>query len=223
MRAEELILLRAEALARAGKDGASVLTNFVTTYRDPEYNINAHGLSVADEIWWQRRVELWGEGFAFNDLMRLHKGVTRTTSANWPDEWNQNVPADDDRFPLAIPAKDEDYKVLAVWRNGEKDLYNTSYFTIDRVDSITLGEARERDEVLISHMVVNKKYHSSSGTFTRSFSEGKMGELYDTVMIEFFRTHNVINPITVPLIIEADPVYAGTAFPESISFEGGYF
>ena len=220
MRAEELILLRAEALARAGKDGASVLTNFVTTYRDPEYNINARGLSVADEIWWQRRVELWGEGFAFFDLMRLHKGVTRTTSANWPDAWNQNVPADDDRFPLAIPAKDEDYKVLAVWRNGEKDLYNTSYITIDRVDSITLGEAREIDDVQIDYFAINKSYNSGF-IFTRSFKEGHMGELSDTLKLVFSRSHNIINPLDVPLIIEANPVFAGTAFPESISFEGG--
>ena len=220
MRAEELILLRAEALERAGKDGASVLTNFVTTYRDPEYNINARGLSVADEIWWQRRVELWGEGFAFNDLMRLHKGVTRTTSSNWPDGWNQNVPADDDRFPLAIPAKDEDYKVLAVWRNGEKNLYNTSYFTIDRVDSITLGEAREIDDVQIDYFAINKSYNSGF-IFTRSFKEGHMGELSDTLKLVFSRSHNIINPLDVPLIIEANPVFAGTAFPESISFEGG--
>lgn len=221
MRAEEMILIKAEALARAGKDGASVLTNFVTTYRDPEYNINAHGLSVADEIWWQRRVELWGEGFAFNDLMRLHKGVTRTTSANWPDAWNQNVPADDDRFPLAIPAKDEDYKVLAVWRNGEKNLYNTSYFKIGRVDSITLGEAREIDDVdIYQSFSVNGEYNYGF-TYTRSFKEGHMGELSDTLRLTIERHHNIINPITVPLIIDADPVFAGTAFPESISFEGG--
>lgn len=222
MRAEELILLRAEALARAGKDGASVLTNFVTTYRDPEYNINAHGLSVADEIWWQRRVELWGEGFAFNDLMRLHKGVTRTTSANWPDAWNQNVPADDERFPLAIPAKDPDYKVLAVWQNGEKDLYNTYYITIGRVDSITLGEAREIDDVRIDYFAINKKYQQAP-IFTRTFKEGHMGELSDTLNLLFSRSHNIINPLDVPLIIEADPVFAGTAFPTSISFEGGQY
>lgn len=221
MRAEELILLRAEALARAGKDGASVLTNFVTTYRDPEYNINARGLSVADEIWWQRRVELWGEGFAFFDLMRLHKGVTRTNSINWSSYWQQDVPADDPRFPLAIPAKDEDYKVLAVWRNGEKDLYNTSYIKIERVDSITVGEAKEIDDVRIDYFGINKSYSRSGFIFTRSFKEGHMGELSDTLRLWFSRGHNIINPLDVPLIIEANPVFAGTAFPKSISFEGG--
>ncbi len=223
MRAEEMILIKAEALARAGKDGASVLNNFVKTYRDPSYDINAHGLSVADEIWWQRRVELWGEGFAFFDLMRLHKGVTRTTSANWPSYWQQDVPADDPRFPLAIPAKDEDYKVLAVWRNGEKDLYNTSYITIDRVDSITLGEAREIDDVdIYQSFSVNGKYNYGF-TYRRSFKVGDVDEINDTLRLTIERHHNIINPITVPLIIEADPVFAGTAFPTSISFEGGQY
>ncbi len=220
MRAEELILLRAEALARAGKDGASVLTNFVTTYRDPSYDINAHGLSVADEIWWQRRVELWGEGFAFQDLMRLHKGAIRTASSNWPSAWNQDVPADDERFPLAVPAKQEDYKVLAVWRNGNQDLYNTYYMSPSSVDSITLGEAKEIDDLRISYWTINRRVYAYN-TFKQTFKEGEMGELTDTVMLEFARSHNVINPINVPLIIEADPVFAGTAFPQSISLEGG--
>ena len=219
MRAEELILLRAEALTRAGKNGAAVLKDFMKTYRDPSYDIDAHGLSVADEIWWQRRVELWGEGFAFGDLMRLHKGVVRTTSTNWPDAWAQDVPAGDERFPLVLPEKDPKYKVLAVWRNGVNNLYKSYYTTLSNVDSITLGEAREIDDVRIYDFGIS----SSGFIFTRSFKEGHMGELSDTLKLRFSRSHNIINPITVPLIIEADPVFAGTAFPESLSFEGGYW
>ncbi len=221
MRAEELILLRAEALARAGKNGAAVLKDFMKTYRDPSYDIDAHGLSVADEIWWQRRVELWGEGFAFGDLMRLHKGVVRTTSTNWPDAWAQDVPAGDERFPLALPEKDPKYKVLAVWQNGVNNLYKSYYTTLSNVDSITLGEAREIDDVRIYDFGINKSYSSSGFIFTRSFKEGHMGELSDTLKLRFSRSHNIINPLDVPLIIEADPVFAGTAFPKSISFEGG--
>jgi hypothetical protein len=51
-------------------------------------------LSLEDEIWWQRRVELWGEGFAFGDIMRLEKPIVRTNSTNWPAAWgNIDVPA----------------------------------------------------------------------------------------------------------------------------------
>lgn len=225
MRAEELILLRAEALARAGKDGASVLTNFVTTYRDPEYNINAHGLSVADEIWWQRRVELWGEGFAFGDLMRLHKGVVRTTSTNWPDAWAQDVPAGDERFPLVLPEKDPKYKVLAVWQNGVNNLYKSYYTTLSNVDSITLGEAKEIDDVRFYYAEakngINNIYtYNFSQPLQRSVKEEEMATHPDTLTIRFYRGHNRREAITVPLIVEADEAFANTNFPSEISLCG---
>ena len=87
MRAEELILIKAEGLAKSGGDGAGTLSSFVQTYRDPLYNVAQHGLSLEDEIWWQRRVELWGEGFAWGDIVRLQKDIVRTNSINWPAEW----------------------------------------------------------------------------------------------------------------------------------------
>ena len=93
MRAEELILIKAEGLARSGGDGAGTLTAFVQGFRDPSYNVGAHGLSIEDEIWWQRRVELWGEGFAWGDIMRLEKDIVRSNSTNWPEAWVQDVKA----------------------------------------------------------------------------------------------------------------------------------
>lgn len=103
MRAEELILIKAEGLAKSGGDGAGVLTDFVKTYRDPEYTVSQHSLSLEDEIWWQRRVELWGEGFAWNDIMRLNKDVIRTNSSNWPDAWQQDVMAGNGILLWRIP------------------------------------------------------------------------------------------------------------------------
>ena len=94
MRAEEMYLIKAEGLARSGGDGAGVLTKFVQSYRDPSYTVGQHGLSLEDEIWWQRRVELWGEGFAWGDIMRLEKPIIRSTSKNFPAAWgNQDIPA----------------------------------------------------------------------------------------------------------------------------------
>ncbi len=90
MRAEELILIKAEGLAKSGGDGASVLSNFVQTYRDPAFAISR---SIEDEIWYQRRIELWGEGFAWGDIMRLNKDIVRSTSTNWPEAWVQDVTA----------------------------------------------------------------------------------------------------------------------------------
>ena len=94
MRAEELILIKAEGLAKSGGDGAATLISFVQGFRDPSYSLSNHGLNLEDEIWWQRRVELWGEGFAWGDIVRLQKPIIRTNSSNWPAEWaDQDVPA----------------------------------------------------------------------------------------------------------------------------------
>lgn len=104
MRAEELILIKAEGLAKSGGDGAGTLAQFVQANRDPSYSVAQHGLSLEDEIWWQRRVELWGEGFAWGDIVRLNKDITRTTSSNWPDAWaKQDVKASSGIYLWRIP------------------------------------------------------------------------------------------------------------------------
>ena len=101
MRVEEMILLRAEALAKSGKegDGKTLLENFVKTYRDPSYSASAGGRSFADEVWFQRRVELWGEGFGIYDTKRLNKPLVRfhdnAKSTNQPDAFRFNMAADD--------------------------------------------------------------------------------------------------------------------------------
>ena len=99
MRVEEMILVKAECQARLGQDGAArtTLENFVKTYRDPEYSSTAGGRSLTDEIWYQRRVELWGEGFAMSDIMRLQKPVVRfhDDTCNQPAAFRFNIPADD--------------------------------------------------------------------------------------------------------------------------------
>lgn len=79
MRAEEIYMIKAEAqaLGSAGVGAAKqTLSDFVRSYRDPSYSFPASA-TVVDEIWRQRRVELWGEGHSFFDLMRLHKPIDR--------------------------------------------------------------------------------------------------------------------------------------------------
>jgi starch-binding outer membrane protein, SusD/RagB family len=81
MRVEEMILIEAEAKAMAGdlQGGKEVLRKFVTTYRDPSYQLSSAGSAeeFQDEVWFQRRVELWGEGFSFFDVLRLKKPIIR--------------------------------------------------------------------------------------------------------------------------------------------------
>lgn len=101
MRVEEMILIQAEALYRAGQqeEGKKILSDFVKTYRDPSYNVNATGRSFEDEVWFQRRVELWGEGFSNSDTRRLHKPLVRfhdnAESTNMPAAFRFNMDADD--------------------------------------------------------------------------------------------------------------------------------
>lgn len=84
MRAEEMILIQAEALARANNlpDAKDLLTQFVSMFRDPEYICKATNLDeFIDEIWFQRRIELWGEGFSLFDVLRLNKPIVRIGSS----------------------------------------------------------------------------------------------------------------------------------------------
>lgn len=101
MRVEEMLLIRAEALYRSGQqeEGKKVLSDFVKTYRDSDYNVNATGRKFEDEVWFQRRVELWGEGFACSDARRLNKPLVRfhdnAESTNMPAKFRFNMKADD--------------------------------------------------------------------------------------------------------------------------------
>ena len=80
MRVEEMILIEAEALARNNDlaNGKSLLEAFIQNYRDPAYICTAATLDdFIDEVWKQRRIELWGEGFALFDILRLKKPIIR--------------------------------------------------------------------------------------------------------------------------------------------------
>ena len=99
MRVEEMILIQAEALYKSGKEaeGQQILEDFVKTYRDPAYSVAASGRKFSDEVWFQRRVELWGEGFANSDTRRLNKPLVRfhDSNSNVPEAFRFNMPADD--------------------------------------------------------------------------------------------------------------------------------
>lgn len=94
MRVEEMYLIKAEAQGMTSpSSGASTLQSFVRSYRDPAYTCTA---STKDDfreaIWLQRRIELWGEGFAYFDLMRFEKGIDRR-GAGFDAAWVFVIPA----------------------------------------------------------------------------------------------------------------------------------
>jgi len=109
MRAEEMILIKAEATAKAGNlaGGKQILENFVKTYRNPSFTSTAISIDAfSNEIFLQRRIELWGEGFTMADIMRLGKNVVRYhpgAATNVPEPYQFNIAANDPWILLRFP------------------------------------------------------------------------------------------------------------------------
>lgn len=123
MRIEEMYLIAAEGYAKSGNEAKAreILTNFVKTYRDPNYDINGRGLSLADEIWFQRRVELWGEGFFTVDAKRLGKPIVRFhqgVANNLPSAFQFNVAADDGWLNMRFPQSEKNNNLSIVDNEG---------------------------------------------------------------------------------------------------------
>ncbi|MDR2125508.1 MAG: RagB/SusD family nutrient uptake outer membrane protein [Prevotellaceae bacterium] len=103
MRVEEMYLIEAEAAGMQSESrGIDLLTTFAKT-RDESYvygtHKDAYGNSATstflNEVWWQRRVEFWGEGLATFDIKRLNKGIIRSyANTNHAESyrWNATAP-----------------------------------------------------------------------------------------------------------------------------------
>ena len=79
MRIEEMYFIEAEAAAHLNaSDGISLINSFMKGYRYPSYECKVTNQDdVVEEIVFQKRVELWGEGQSFFDIKRLNLPVTR--------------------------------------------------------------------------------------------------------------------------------------------------
>ncbi len=105
MRVEEMMLIEAEAAGMQDQNrGIALLTAFAQN-RDPNYVYGTHNEAYnntstpafRNEVWWQRRVEFWGEGLATQDIKRLQKGIIRSyPGSNHKDgyRWNTQTPPD---------------------------------------------------------------------------------------------------------------------------------
>ena len=123
MRVEEMILIQAEGLAKSGQtsEAAALLEDFVRTYRDPSYSAAAGGRSLEDEIWFQRRVELWGEGFSNADTRRLDKPLVRFhagVSSNVPGAFRFNMTADDGWWLMRFTSAEKNTNLAIVDNTG---------------------------------------------------------------------------------------------------------
>ena len=85
MRVEEMKLIEAEAAGMQDVSRGQALLEAFAKTRDASYVYGTHQdaygntstSAFQNEVWWQRRVELWGEGFATFDMKRLNKAIIR--------------------------------------------------------------------------------------------------------------------------------------------------
>ena len=102
MRAAEMVLIEAEAYAHMGQEAqAAQVLKVLMDAREPGWD---KVTVTVDDIHLQRRIELWGEGFAYYDLKRLNKGIDRTYEGNnHLAGYKLAVPARDVRWTYQIP------------------------------------------------------------------------------------------------------------------------
>jgi hypothetical protein len=104
MRASEMVLIEAEARVQKGGDGfkggATVLNELLAKRGT---NLTKSTIYLSD-VQLQRRIELWGEGFAMFDLKRMDKGIDRRyDGSNHYASAKFEVPARDNRWIFQIP------------------------------------------------------------------------------------------------------------------------
>ncbi|MDE6333942.1 MAG: RagB/SusD family nutrient uptake outer membrane protein [Muribaculaceae bacterium] len=105
MRVEEMYLVRAEALGMQDvAQGVAALSDFVKTNRFQRYRLSATTVEdFLEELWFQRRIELWGEGFSYYDMLRFKKDLDRV-GGGWPATCVYQIPATDPLLIYPLPS-----------------------------------------------------------------------------------------------------------------------
>lgn len=117
LRAASMYYIEAEAYARSGNESLAKKTLYdITITRDPSYVLSTKsGSALIDEIILQKRIELWGEGYAWFDMKRLGVSLNRDyVGSNHPAFGKFNIPVGDNRFIFQIPQAEIDANTLIV-------------------------------------------------------------------------------------------------------------
>ena len=107
MRSAEMYLIEAEARARQGQSAAAQAALFtLAKTRNFNYVQSTNiGQALIDEIFFNRRIELWGEGFRLTDLKRTNSPLNRAGIPNHVPTLIKvtNIPAGDIRWEWLFP------------------------------------------------------------------------------------------------------------------------
>ncbi|QZT35630.1 RagB/SusD family nutrient uptake outer membrane protein [Halosquirtibacter xylanolyticus] len=112
MRVSEMYLIEAEALCRGGQDdaAATALYNLVSS-RDAAYvKSTKTGDALLQEILVQRRIELWGEGHRWLDMLRNDEALdlegSGASSTLYSDGYKQDKPSTNSKWLFKIPSEE---------------------------------------------------------------------------------------------------------------------
>ncbi|WMI66092.1 RagB/SusD family nutrient uptake outer membrane protein [Aestuariibaculum sp. YM273] len=115
MRSSEMVLIEAEAKAMLNDvSGAQNALDILGSARDSAFDKTAFTTQaqLMDEIKWQRRVELWGEGFSYHDNIRWDEGLDQTNSGAsevlYQAGFMQDKPSVNDDWIFQIPQDELD-------------------------------------------------------------------------------------------------------------------
>lgn len=106
IRASSLYYIEAEALARQGREAEAKQVLFeIASKRDKAYTLSSKtGGDLINEIILQKRIELWGEGYAWFDMKRLNTPLERIYTGTNHTFGRLNLTPD--KFKFQIPNKE---------------------------------------------------------------------------------------------------------------------
>lgn len=107
LRLSEMVLIRAEALARTGQDGSAQTAVNLITARANAPAINSTGTTLVQDILDERRRELAFEGHRYGDIKRLQIDINRGAACTLTNG-NCVVPYGDKLFAWPIPVEETD-------------------------------------------------------------------------------------------------------------------
>ncbi|MDE6418576.1 MAG: RagB/SusD family nutrient uptake outer membrane protein [Duncaniella sp.] len=130
MRVEEMHFISIESAAHLNAaEGKQALLDFMKTYRYADYTCNVASTDdVVEEVVFQKRVELWGEGQTLWDIKRLNYSVTRGyNGTNWYTATRFNTDGRPAWMNMVfLSTEGENNESIYGWNNPNTDgVYNT--------------------------------------------------------------------------------------------------